>query len=123
MGVRRLPGRPDGYGMTDNGLEKTLYAMFQKEREMDAAPERERAPTVQSVTNIHVHGGQVGNLVTGGLVHGGASHQTTRVVLLAGRLTLLWRGAQYILVTYTGPSRAACAMMIISVRYICAGPC
>lgn len=81
VGVRRLPGRPDGYGMTDNGLEKTLYAMFQKEREMDAAPERERAPTVQSVTNIHVHGGQVGNLLTGGLVHGGVESTQNTAVL------------------------------------------
>ena len=81
VGVRRLPGRPDGYGMTDNGLEKTLYAMFQKEREMDAAPERERAPTVQSVTNIHVHGGQVGNLLTGGVVHGGVESTQNTAVL------------------------------------------
>jgi hypothetical protein len=89
VGVRRLPDRPDGYGMTDNALEiqveKTFGAaastMFQKEREMDAAPERERAPTVQSVTNIHVHGGQVGNLLTGGLVHGGVESTQNTAVL------------------------------------------
>ena len=94
VGVRRLPGRLDGYGHADNAL----YTMIQKERERATTVDTQRV--VPSVTNIHVHGGQVGNLVTGGLVHGGASHQTTRVVLLAGRLTLLWRGAQYIYISY-----------------------
>jgi hypothetical protein len=76
VGVRRLPGRPDGYGLADNALYTMIQKMYEarlgKAKTVDTQPVDTQSVQPCSVTNIHLHGAaQVGNLVTGGLVHGG----------------------------------------------------